>query len=67
MAKQSVTAKLEVNTQLPNKGVRLEYYSDDDFKGYVDIGKATLKWTPKHGKKPAGQKSWEEFIDWLST
>ncbi len=67
MAKQSVTAKLKVETQLRNDGVLLEYYRDDDFKGYVNIGKAMLLWTPKNGKKPTGQKSWEQFIDWITS
>ncbi len=67
MAKQEVQASLQVNTKLATTGVSLEYYVDDEFVGYVHIGKATLKFTPKGGKKPAGQKTWGEFIDWLKS
>jgi hypothetical protein len=67
MPKQTVNAKLQVNTPLATTGVTLEYYRDDDFIGYLNIGKATLAWTPKHGKKYKGKKSWEELIDWIES
>jgi hypothetical protein len=67
MPKQSVTAKMDVETQLRNEGVTLEYYQDDQFIGYLNIGKAKLQWKKRDAKKPTGQKSWEELIAWITS
>ncbi len=65
MAKQKVKATLEVETELRNTGVTPEYWLDDDFIGYLHIGKATLTWKPKGGKIAVGKKTWEQLIEWL--
>jgi hypothetical protein len=64
---QSVTAKLKVETQLRNEGVELEYYKDDEFIGYLTVGKATVKWKPKNAKISTGQKTWEDLIAWITS
>ncbi len=65
MAKRKVTATLQVETDIKNKGLRLAAYKDDDLLGYLDIGKASLYWYDKHAKNPDGDSTWEELIAWM--
>lgn len=67
MAKRGVWASMEVETQLKNTGIRLSYWKDDELVGYLQVTKAKLKWTDKHGKKPTSEVSWDEFVEWMKS
>jgi hypothetical protein len=64
MAK-NVTAELEVETELRNKGLTLNVHSNGDLLGRLSVGKATVAWTLKNGKKPVVTRSWEELVERL--
>lgn len=65
MAKKKVTAQLNVLTELKTNGLRLAVHDDGDLLGYLDIGKAKIQWTDKHGKTPSGESDWEGLIEWM--
>lgn len=65
MAKRTVRAQLDVEAELANKGVVFQYMEDGDLVGWLEVGKATLKWTDKKGKKPDGECDWRHFIEWI--
>ena len=67
MAKRSVWATMDVETELKNNGVSLAYYEDDQLVGYLKVGKAKLEWFDKHGKKPSGEARWNDLIEWMKS
>ncbi|MEZ4271724.1 MAG: hypothetical protein R3C68_09925 [Myxococcota bacterium] len=58
---------MEVDTQLKNTGVSLAYLKDEELVGYLQVTKAKLRWTDKHGKKPTREVSWDQLIEWMKS
>jgi hypothetical protein len=65
MANRVLVEDLAVDMELGNNGIKLRVEdSDGRLRGYLQIGRAKLKWF--HGKKqtPSREMILEDFIEW---
>jgi hypothetical protein len=56
--------ELAVNMELGNNGIKLRVDSDGRLRGYLQIGRAKLKWFQGKKQTPSREMTLEEFIDW---
>ncbi len=51
--------------QLGSKGLVVTLYDESGIVGHLMIGKASLTWFEKHGKKRGRKVTWGEFHQWI--
>lgn len=51
--------------QLGNKGLVVTVYDEAGILGHLMIGKASLIWFEKHGKKRGRKIAWSDFHTWI--
>jgi len=60
-------ATLSVATEAPlgNKGLVVTVSEDGEILGHLMVGKASLVWFEKNGKKKGRKISWSDFHHWM--
>ena len=64
MANQVFVEELGVTMQLKNTGIMLRVARDGRLRGYLQIGRASLKWFRGKEQTPSGEMTLEQFIEW---
>ena len=67
MANRVSVEELAVNMDLGNNGITLRVEdSKGRLRGYMQIGRARLKWFQGRAQTASGEKTLEEFITWAT-
>ena len=51
--------------ELGNKGLVITVNKDGEIVGHLMVGKASLHWFKKSGKKKANKTTWDDLIGWF--
>ena len=65
MAKYKTSFGFADEPELGNKGMVISVKRDEDIKGHLMIGKASLVWFDKNMKKKGHKVSWDELETWI--
>jgi hypothetical protein len=67
MAKYSSTVSFAQEPELGSKGLVVSINTDNQIMGHLMVGKASLVWFEKNGKKQGRKVSWDELQKWFLT
>jgi hypothetical protein len=67
MAKSSSKVSFAQDLELGSKGLVVSVEIDGDILGHLMVGKASLVWFEKSGKKQGRKVSWTELSTWFLT